>query len=163
MASWARWAVKMRCVASALSTSAPTGNGGSVETERAELQMVPEAEEQELVAIYRSKGFTEEEARTVAHRLSADPEMALDTLVREELGLDPEELGSPWGAAGGSFAAFAIGAAVPGAWSRLSPHAAIRHNTSSGRMAATLGAPQLRNPVHGLTFNDALRRSVAAG
>jgi VIT1/CCC1 family predicted Fe2+/Mn2+ transporter len=81
--------------------------------ERAELQMMPELEEQELVAIYRSKGFTEGEARTVAHRLSADPEMALDTLVREELGLDPEELGSPWGAAGGSFAAFALGAAVP--------------------------------------------------
>jgi VIT1/CCC1 family predicted Fe2+/Mn2+ transporter len=81
--------------------------------ERAELQMMPELEEQELVAIYRSKGFTEDEARTVAHRLSADPEMALDTLVREELGLDPEELGSPWGAAGGSFAAFGLGAAVP--------------------------------------------------
>jgi VIT1/CCC1 family predicted Fe2+/Mn2+ transporter len=42
-----------------------------------------------------------------------DPELALDTLVREELGLDPDELGSPLGAAGGSFAAFAIGAAVP--------------------------------------------------
>ena len=45
--------------------------------------------------------------------LFADPEHALDTLVREELGLDPDELGSPWGAAGGSFAAFAVGAVVP--------------------------------------------------
>jgi len=43
----------------------------------------------------------------------ADPQHALDTLVREELGLDPDELGSPWGAAGGSFVAFAIGALVP--------------------------------------------------
>jgi len=43
----------------------------------------------------------------------SDPQHALDTLVREELGLDPDELGSPWGAAGGSFVAFAIGAAVP--------------------------------------------------
>jgi VIT1/CCC1 family predicted Fe2+/Mn2+ transporter len=42
-----------------------------------------------------------------------NPEMALDTKVREELGLDPSELGSPWGAAGGSFVAFTIGAAVP--------------------------------------------------
>jgi VIT1/CCC1 family predicted Fe2+/Mn2+ transporter len=75
--------------------------------------MMPDLEEQELVAIYRSKGFTEDEARTVARRLSADPEKALDTLVREELGLDPEELGSPWGAAAGSFGAFAVGAAVP--------------------------------------------------
>jgi VIT1/CCC1 family predicted Fe2+/Mn2+ transporter len=81
--------------------------------ERAELEMMPELESEELVAIYRSKGFTEEEARSVARRLSADPERALDTLVREELGLDPAELGSPWGAAGGSFAAFAVGAVVP--------------------------------------------------
>ena len=81
--------------------------------ERAELEMMPELEAQELVHIYRSKGFTQEEAETVARRLSADPEMALDTLVREELGLDPDELGSPWGAAGGSFAAFAIGAVIP--------------------------------------------------
>jgi VIT1/CCC1 family predicted Fe2+/Mn2+ transporter len=81
--------------------------------ERAELEMMPEVEAEELVAIYRSKGFTESEARTVARRLAADPEAALDTLVREELGLDPDELGSPWGAAGGSFAAFAVGAAVP--------------------------------------------------
>jgi VIT1/CCC1 family predicted Fe2+/Mn2+ transporter len=43
----------------------------------------------------------------------ANPAQALDTLVREELGLDPDELGSPWGAASGSFVAFAIGALVP--------------------------------------------------
>ena len=43
----------------------------------------------------------------------ADPEHALDTLVREELGLDPDELGSPWGAAGGSFVAFGVGALIP--------------------------------------------------
>jgi VIT1/CCC1 family predicted Fe2+/Mn2+ transporter len=81
--------------------------------EGAELEMMPELEEVELVAIYRKKGFTEEEARTVAARLIKDPKMALDTLVREELGLDPDELGSPWGAAGGSFVAFALGAIIP--------------------------------------------------
>ena len=43
----------------------------------------------------------------------ADPQHALDTLVREELGLGPDQLGSPWGAAGGSFVAFAIGAIIP--------------------------------------------------
>jgi VIT1/CCC1 family predicted Fe2+/Mn2+ transporter len=42
-----------------------------------------------------------------------DPQRALDALVREELGLDPDELGSAWGAALGSFVAFAIGAAIP--------------------------------------------------
>ena len=48
------------------------------------------------------------------HRIFQDPERALDTLIREELGLDPDELGSPWGAAGGSFVAFAVGARDPG-------------------------------------------------
>ncbi|HKG57762.1 MAG TPA: VIT1/CCC1 transporter family protein [Candidatus Limnocylindrales bacterium] len=84
-----------------------------IELERAELEAMPEEEEAELAAVYRSKGFSDEEAGRIAHRLFADPETALDTLVREELGLDPDELGSPWGAATGSFVAFAIGALVP--------------------------------------------------
>jgi len=84
-----------------------------IELERAELEAMPEEEEAELAAIYRSKGFEPAEAARVAHGLFADPEVALDTLVREELGLDPDELGSPWGAAFGSFVAFAIGAGVP--------------------------------------------------
>jgi VIT1/CCC1 family predicted Fe2+/Mn2+ transporter/rubrerythrin len=81
--------------------------------ERAELEAMPEEEEAELAAVYRSKGFTDAEATAIAHRLFQDPETALDTLVREELGLDPDELGSPWGAAFGSFVAFAIGAVLP--------------------------------------------------
>jgi vacuolar iron transporter family protein len=81
--------------------------------ERAELEAMPEEEQAELASIYRSKGFTEAEAATVAKRMFKDREHALDTLVREELGLDPDELGSPWGAAGGSFVAFAVGALIP--------------------------------------------------
>ncbi len=81
--------------------------------ERAELEAMPEEEEAELAAIYRTKGFTREEAAKIANRLFQDKERVLDTLVREELGLDPDELGSPWGAAIGSFLAFAIGAAIP--------------------------------------------------
>ncbi len=81
--------------------------------ERAELEAMPEEEQAELAAIYRSKGFTESEANAIATRMFADPQHALDTLVREELGLDPDELGSPWGAATGSFVAFAIGAMIP--------------------------------------------------
>ncbi len=84
-----------------------------IELERAEMDAMPEEEQAELEAVYRSKGFTSEEAAVIAERLFRDPEKALDTLVREELGLDPNELGSPWGAAAGSFAAFAVGAAVP--------------------------------------------------
>jgi VIT1/CCC1 family predicted Fe2+/Mn2+ transporter len=81
--------------------------------ERAELEAMPEEEQRELVALYMAKGFPREEAEHVAARMFEDPEQALDTLVREELGLDPDELGSPWGAAFGSFLAFAAGAAIP--------------------------------------------------
>ena len=81
--------------------------------ERAELEAMPEEEEAELAAVYRSKGFPPEEAARIAHRIFGDPETALETLIREELGLDPDQLGSPIGAATGSFAAFAVGAAVP--------------------------------------------------
>ena len=81
--------------------------------ERAEMEAMPEEEEAEMAALYRAKGFPDDEAKAIAHRLFEDPERALDQLIREELGLDPDELGSPMGAAGGSFAAFAIGAFVP--------------------------------------------------
>jgi vacuolar iron transporter family protein len=81
--------------------------------ERAEMEAMPEEEEAEMAALYRAKGFREDEARAIAHRLFENPEHALDQLIREELGLDPDELGSPFGAAFGSFVAFAGGAFVP--------------------------------------------------
>jgi vacuolar iron transporter family protein len=81
--------------------------------ERAELEAMPEEEEAEMAAIYRAKGFKEGEAKAIAHRLFENPELALEQLIREELGLDPDELGSPIGAAVGSFVAFALGAFVP--------------------------------------------------
>lgn len=84
-----------------------------IELERAELEAMPEEEEAEIAAIYRARGFPDDEAKAIAKRLMADPAIALETLVREELGLDPEELGSPWGAAISSFIAFAVGAFVP--------------------------------------------------
>ena len=81
--------------------------------ERAEMEAMPEEEEAELAASYRAKGFEPAEAARIAHRIFQDPDIALDMLVREELGLDPDQLGSPFGAAGGSFVAFAIGASIP--------------------------------------------------
>jgi VIT1/CCC1 family predicted Fe2+/Mn2+ transporter len=81
--------------------------------ERAELEAIPEEELEELVAIYRSKGLPEEDARRFAEHIFMDKEVALQTLVREELGLDQNGMGSPWAAAGGSFLAFCIGAIVP--------------------------------------------------
>ena len=81
--------------------------------ERAELAAIPEEEFEELVAIYRSKGLPEEDARRFAEHIFQDPEVALQTLVREELGLDQDGISSPWSAAGGSFLAFVTGAIVP--------------------------------------------------
>jgi VIT1/CCC1 family predicted Fe2+/Mn2+ transporter len=81
--------------------------------ERAELEEYPEEEAEEIALIYQARGLELEEARALASRLMADPEHALDTLAREELGLNPAELGSPIGAAASSFAAFAAGALVP--------------------------------------------------
>lgn len=85
-----------------------------IEIERDELEEVPEEEEQELALIYEAKGLNKEDARNVASELMTDPQKALDTHVREELGIDPEELGgSPTEAAVMSFGLFAVGAAVP--------------------------------------------------
>jgi VIT1/CCC1 family predicted Fe2+/Mn2+ transporter len=82
--------------------------------EKQELLMAPEEEEAELALIYQAKGLAEPEAQALAKQLMANPASALDTLSREELGVDPEELGgSAWQAAGTSFVLFAIGAIIP--------------------------------------------------
>jgi len=84
-----------------------------IELERAELESVPEEELRELSLIYQAKGLPKTEADATAARLMENPDVALNTLVREELGLDPSELGSPWGASIGSFLAFGLGALLP--------------------------------------------------
>jgi len=81
--------------------------------EEMELALVPEEERAELALIYRAKGVPAAEAEQIADRIFQNREVALDTLVREELGLDPEALGAPWVAAIGSVIAFAAGAIVP--------------------------------------------------
>ena len=84
-----------------------------IEVERAELEEMPKEEMQELAFIYQRKGFTRQEARAVAERIISNPEVALATLAREELGLDPSQLGYPWMAAISSFLAFGLGAVIP--------------------------------------------------
>jgi vacuolar iron transporter family protein len=78
-----------------------------------ELATEPEEEHQELKEIYVRRGFPPDLAHQVTEVVMADPKVALDTHAREELGLDPEELGSPWGAALSSFVMFSLGAGVP--------------------------------------------------
>ena len=81
--------------------------------EKQELEMSPKEEEEELALIYQAKGIPDDQARSLARRIISNPKTAIDTLAREELGLDPTELGSPWIAAGSSFVAFVMGAFVP--------------------------------------------------
>jgi VIT1/CCC1 family predicted Fe2+/Mn2+ transporter len=84
-----------------------------IEVERRELKAHPEDEMKELALMYEAKGLRPELAAQVARELSSDPAVALDVHVREELGVDPNDLPSPWIAAGSSFAAFAFGAVIP--------------------------------------------------
>ncbi len=80
--------------------------------EAAELDEKPHEEHEELVLLYRAKGLDAEQAGQIADRIMANRDVALDTLAREELGLNPDELGSPWRAALASLLAFAIGAVL---------------------------------------------------
>ena len=84
-----------------------------LELERLELHRRPEAERRELAAIYRSRGVDDATADQLATALSRDPDMALETHAREELGIDPGSLGRPLSASASSFVCFAVGAAIP--------------------------------------------------
>lgn len=84
-----------------------------VRLERAELELWPEREQDELAGFFEDKGLSPEESKSIAAHISQDPEMALDTHLKEEFGLNREDLGSPWGAALASMVAFTLGALVP--------------------------------------------------
>jgi len=81
--------------------------------EAQELETSPEEEQEELALIYQAKGIRADQANELARQILSNPETAIDTLAREELGLDPDSLGSPWAAAFSSFVAFGIGAVIP--------------------------------------------------
>jgi VIT1/CCC1 family predicted Fe2+/Mn2+ transporter len=84
-----------------------------IELERKELEEYPEEEAEELALIYAARGMDLDEARGVARTMLEDPDHALDVLAREELGLNPDDLGSAVGAATFSFVAFSAGAVLP--------------------------------------------------
>lgn len=81
--------------------------------ERREIDRSPEAEERELAVLYASRGVEPALAREVAHQLHRNKDVAWRIHIREELGVDPDDLPSPWTAAFSSFAAFSIGAFIP--------------------------------------------------
>jgi VIT1/CCC1 family predicted Fe2+/Mn2+ transporter len=86
---------------------------GQIERERAQLEEDPHGELEELEQLYLSRGVPREIAGPLAAEMMRMPELALETHAREELGVDPNELGSPVGAALSSFATFVLGAAIP--------------------------------------------------
>jgi len=85
-----------------------------IRVERDELEHSPDEEREELQLIYEARGLPKDEAKEIAARLIEDPKAALDVMTREELGIDPAEMGgSPWTAGATSFLLFAFGAAFP--------------------------------------------------
>jgi len=107
-----------------------------VKIEKSELESQPEEEREELQLIYESKGLSVHEAKELSTKLMRDPRSALDALAREELGIDPSELGgSPWVAALTSLLLFATGAIVP-----LAPFFFLTGNTATMACVAAGGA-----------------------
>lgn len=111
--------------------------------EREELATYPREEAEELALIYQARGMDADTARDAADTLIRSPQQALDALAREELGLNPDELGSPWGAAGFSFVSFAAGAVVPLLPFLMhvqSPHSVIAAGVLAAAALAGVGA-----------------------
>lgn len=84
-----------------------------LEIERVEIQRRPDKEQRELAHLYRTRGMAAATADEMAREMHRDPDLALETHAREELGIDPKELGSPVAASAASFVTFATGALVP--------------------------------------------------
>jgi VIT1/CCC1 family predicted Fe2+/Mn2+ transporter len=145
-------------------TSSRELNEKQIATEAEELKRSPEEEMEELALIYQAKGLGETEARKLATRLLSQKDMALDTLVREELGIDPKQLGgSAWAAAGTSFLLFSLGAIFPVApFFVLSGSAAVLASLASAGLAlAAVGAGTSLFTGRGLVFSAT--RQLAIG
>ena len=108
-----------------------------LDVERRALADSPDLERQELIGIYRSKGLEATLAEDLADTMMRNPELALETHAREELGIDPSAIGSPWRASGISLVTFAFGALLPLLpWFFLSGGAAISCSIAIGAVAA---------------------------
>jgi len=120
-----------------------------------ELEQYPEEEAGELALIYEARGIPHETAKKMADDIIADPDRALDALAREELGLNPDELGSPWGAAISSFLAFAVGAMIP-----LLPFLVLAHH---GALPISIGLTAIALFSVGATLSLFIGRGAFTG
>lgn len=134
-----------------------------LDMERIELRRNPQVEIDELTEIYRSRGIDQEAARRMASAVMSDPELALETHAREELGIDPGSLGSPVGAAAASFVAFGVGAALPLLpWTLGSGVAATVASVVLGAAAAlTVGALLARFTGRSVLYSAARQLMIA--
>jgi VIT1/CCC1 family predicted Fe2+/Mn2+ transporter len=139
-----------------------------LEVERRALKLEPEAELEELAQVYQRRGLTHDAARYLAGMMMRTPELALETHAREELGVDPGSLGSPYAAAISSFASFAVGAIIPLApWFFLGGGAAVAASACVVAVAAVLvglllSAATGRSPLHSAVRQLAVS-ALAAG
>lgn len=125
--------------------------GRELEVERRALHLAPEAEREELAQIYERRGLTVEAAAYLAQMMMRTPEMALEAHAREEIGIDPSVIGSPYPAAASSLASFTLGAAVP-----LVPWFFL---TGGVAVAVSVVAVALSSVVVGLVLSQATGRS----
>ncbi|MEO8380514.1 MAG: VIT1/CCC1 family protein [Acidobacteriota bacterium] len=134
-----------------------------LQTEAEELLAAPEEEEEELALIYQSRGLGEEQARELAAGMMKNTDTALETLAREELGIDPDELGgSAWEAAITSFVLFAVGAIIPvipfffKGWTQMVPlsiaFSAVGLFTIGGAITLFTGRPVLVSGTRQVVF-----------
>ncbi len=123
--------------------------------EQEELRAFPEEEREELELIYRAKGIAPDAAEALVDEHHAPVRRRLDTLAREELGLDPAKLGSPWVAAVSSFLAFALGAAIP-----AGPVPVRERYRGHGRRRGRVGGRALRRRRRNVDLHRPPRRPV---
>jgi VIT1/CCC1 family predicted Fe2+/Mn2+ transporter len=136
--------------------------------EEAAILAFPDMERDELARIYRSRGLRPELADEVASQLMRDPDQALESHARDELGIRPDQLGSPWGASAASLVSFAVGAAVPLLpWYFTRGTAAVLTSVSLGSVVAIavgagVGVATSRSLVRS-AFRQLTITTVAAG
>src|SRR5579875_1926383 len=134
-----------------------------LQVERQELAEDPEAEMRELAAMYRARGVEADDAMTVARILSSNEKVALDTHARLELGIDPEEAGSPVKASVFSFVSFTIGAILPLLpWFFTMGTAAVVLSIVIGAAAALLLGALIGSMAGRPVFGTALRQLAVA-
>jgi VIT1/CCC1 family predicted Fe2+/Mn2+ transporter len=135
-----------------------------IEIERRSIADKPEAETNELAAIYERRGLGPVHARRIAIAIMADPEVALDVHAREELGLSPDAVSSPMVAAGSSFGAFAVGAVAPVVpWFLTDGAAAVWASLIIGLVFAAIVGMLLARFTERSRFRTVVRQVLVAG